>query len=38
MKQVFTHALSLTAPWGVSGFDFRPAEGAILFTAECQAR
>ena len=38
MEQLFTQALGLTAPWAVSGFDFRPAEGAIVFTAECQAR
>ena len=37
MEQLFTQALGLTAPWAVTGFDFRPAEGAILFTAECQA-
>jgi transposase len=37
MEQLFTQALGLTAPWAVTGFDFRPAEGAIHFTAECQA-
>lgn len=37
MEQLFTQALGLTAPWVVTGFDFRPSEGAIHFTAECQA-
>jgi transposase len=37
MEQLFTQALGLTAPWAVTGFDFRPSEGAIHFTAECQA-
>lgn len=37
METLFTQALGLTSPWAVTGFDFRPAEGAIHFTAACQA-
>ena len=37
MEQLFTQALGLTTPWAVTGFDFRPTEGAIHFKAECQA-
>ena len=37
MEKLFTQALGLTAPWAVSRFDFRPAEGAIYSAAECQA-
>lgn len=37
METLFTQALGLTTPWAVTGFDFRQAEGAIYFQAECQA-
>ena len=36
MEKLFTQALDLTAPWAVSRFDFRLAEGAIYSAAECQ--
>jgi transposase len=37
MEHLFTQALGLSTPWAVSGFDFRPTEGAIHFKAECHA-
>ncbi|ODU45198.1 helix-turn-helix domain-containing protein [uncultured Aquimonas sp.] len=37
MEQLFTQSLGLTSPRAVTGFDFRPAEGAIHFMVECQA-
>ncbi|MEN4014006.1 MAG: ISL3 family transposase [Bellilinea sp.] len=38
MEQLFTQALGLTPPWVVASVDFRQAEGAIHFAAECRAR
>lgn len=34
MEKLFNQTLSLADPWAVTGFGFRPAEGAIHLTAE----
>jgi transposase len=37
MEKLFTQALGLTAPWSVESVDFRPHEGGIYFSVECEA-